>query len=49
MIATPIKMLITSEEFFFVPLKKMRIESCPVANRTYFLDGDRIVAVATLA
>lgn len=43
------KMLITSEEFFFVPLKKLRVESCPVANRTYFIHVGKIVAVATLA
>lgn len=37
---------IKTPEFFLTPLKKLRVESCDVANRTYILNkAGRIVAV----
>lgn len=32
--------------FFFIPLRRMNVESDPIANRVYFVDRDKIVAVA---
>lgn len=45
--ANPIKLLITTEEFFATPLKKLSVEDVPATGRTYFLKRGRIVAVAT--
>lgn len=41
----PIKLVITTPAFFATPLKKLVVEECPNANRTYFLKAGRIVAV----
>lgn len=49
MTGTPVKLLIFDPLFFFIPSKKLLIESCPVVNRTYFIHRGKIVAVATLA
>lgn len=42
---TPVKLLIFAKDFFFVPMKKVKIETCPVADRTYFIVDGRIMAV----
>jgi hypothetical protein len=39
-------LIIKSEEFFATPLKKLAVEENRGAGRTYFLKGERIVAVA---
>lgn len=39
------KIEIAVPNFFFLPLKKMTIESVPATGRVYFIFGDRIVAV----
>ena len=36
--AEPIKLILTTPEFFQTPFKKLVVETNPVANRTYFLD-----------
>lgn len=41
----PVKLLIFAPEFFMVSMKKMNIESDPVANRTYFVVDGKIMAV----
>lgn len=42
----PIKLVLHTPEFFSIPLKKLRVEECVVANRVYFLNRrDQIVAV----
>lgn len=45
MTAKPIKLVLTTPEFFAANPKKLRVEECPVINRTYFLKANRIVAV----
>lgn len=40
-----IKILIATPDFFKLPPKKLTLETCDVANRTYFLHRDKIVAV----
>lgn len=39
---------VVAPDFFFIPAKKLRIESDPNINRTYLLAGDRIVAVGRI-
>lgn len=41
-----VRMEIADPVFFATPLRKMTIETNPVVNRTYFLKGERIIAVA---
>lgn len=43
-----IKLIIFAENFFSLNLRKLKVESCPIIGRTYFLHGGRIVAVASL-
>jgi hypothetical protein len=45
MSAAPLKLIITTPEFFSTPPKNLVVEDNEIANRTYFLKGDRIVAV----
>ncbi len=47
MSARPIRFLMTTEDFFQTNPKKLRVEQCPVLNRTYFVHRGTIVAVAT--
>lgn len=42
-----VTLLFAAPEFFILPPKKIRTESDPVINRTYFIHADRIVAVGT--
>ena len=39
---------VVAPNFFFIPLRRLTIESGPITNRTYFIDGDRVVAVGLL-
>jgi hypothetical protein len=39
---------VVAPDFFFIPLKRLSVEVNPVVNRTYLLDGDRIVAVGLI-
>jgi len=39
---------VVAPDFFFIPAKKLRIESDPNINRTYLLNGERIVAVGRI-
>lgn len=41
-----VKLLFCDPSFFVTPSKKIRTEQDPVTNRTYFLVGDKIIAVA---
>jgi hypothetical protein len=41
----PVKLIMFDPRFFFIPSKKIKVESDAVANRTYFLHDGRIVAV----
>lgn len=43
--AQPIKLIIKSSEFFSTPPKKITVEENAGTGRTYFLRGDRILAV----
>jgi hypothetical protein len=43
--APRIKIIIKTPDFFATPFKKLVVETDPIINRTYFLKGDRIVAV----
>lgn len=43
------KLLFWAPEFFSISPKKIRIESEPNVGRTYFISGDRIIAVAVPA
>lgn len=43
--AQPIKLIIKSPEFFSTPPKKITVEENAGTGRTYFLRGDRILAV----
>lgn len=36
---------IVAPDFFFLPLRKLTVESDPNTNRVYMLKGERIVAV----
>lgn len=45
MTTQPIKLVLTSPEFFSTPPKKMVVEENEGAGRTYILKADRIVAV----
>lgn len=49
MTASPVKLLIFDPRFFFIPSKKLQIEADEFTNRTYFIHGGKIVAVATRA
>ena len=40
------KFEVVAPNFFFIPFKKMTVESDPVTNRTYFVKDDKVVAVA---
>jgi hypothetical protein len=44
----PVKLIMFVREFFFIPQKKIVVESNAGAGRTYFLYRDRIVAVGEL-
>ena len=37
---------IVAPNFFFLPLRKLEVESNPITNRTYFLKDGKVVAVA---
>lgn len=45
--APAVKLLVASNEFFSTNPKKLAVESDEITNRTYFIKGDKIVAVAT--
>lgn len=40
------RMEIAAPNFFFLPLKKLEVETDPVINRTYFIKDGKVVAVA---
>lgn len=44
----PVRMLITTPEFFATPPKKLTVEEDANVNRTYFVAADKIVAVGEL-
>ena len=37
---------IIAPNFFFIPLRKLQVETDSVTNRTYFLKDGKVVAVA---
>ncbi len=45
-VSNPLRIILQAPGFFSIPLKKIEIETNAIANRTYFLHGGRIVAVA---
>lgn len=44
-----VKLLFAAPEFYKANPKKLKVEACPVIDRTYYVLKDRIVAVATFA
>lgn len=46
MIAPSVKLEFAAKEFFSIPPKRLKVEESPATGRTYFIAGDRIVAVA---
>lgn len=41
------RLLFSNPEFYSIPIRDFQIESDPVANRTYFIVNDKILAVAS--
>ena len=41
-----VKIEFATKDFFFIPMKKVEIETVPETGRVYFIFQDRIVAVA---
>ena len=41
-----LKIEFAADNFFFIPMKKVEIETVPATGRTYFLHRGEIVAVA---
>lgn len=44
--ADSVKLLLASPDFYKAPPKKIKVEDCAVADRTYFIFNNKIVAVA---
>jgi hypothetical protein len=42
-----VKIEFTADNFFFLPVRQMSMESDPFTGRIYFIHKNRIVAVAT--